>query len=177
MSSFFQAGLKGNEIHDNKTNPLFGTKITIKSSKSGGGYLHSHSHSYPDSSNNQITTYHHKDKNNKWSFQKVTDDEEDAEFFKAVDTVVLHLETRRYLDIPGSRSLISKGLRAECSEGQLSESNLFKVEIVDDKIEKENRIKTLATRFRLRNIKNNCYLRSSSKKYPSWGFEQGGNSM
>ena len=29
MSSFFQAGLKGNEIHDNKTNPLFGTKITI----------------------------------------------------------------------------------------------------------------------------------------------------
>lgn len=174
MSSFFQAGLKGSSIHGNRKYPLFGTKVTIKASKSGGGYLHSHGHAYPDSSENQITTYHHKDENNKWSFQKVTNDQEEAEFIRADDTVVLlHLETKRYLNVPGSRSLVSRGLRTECMEGPLSETNLFKIEVANDKIEQEDRVKSLTTRFRLRNTKNNCYLRCSSKKYPSWGFEQG----
>lgn len=174
MSSFFQASLKGSDIHGNRKYPLFGTKVTIKASKSGGGYLHSHPHAYPDSVNNQITTYHHRDENNKWSFQKVTDDPEDADFIKSGDTVVLlHLETRRYLNVPGKKSLVSGRLRTDCSGEQLSESNLFTIEIVDDKIEKEEMVKSLTTRFRLRNISRNCYLRSSSRKYPSWGFEQG----
>lgn len=174
MSSFFQAGLKGSEIHNNRKYPLFGARITIKSSKSGGGYLHSHDHTYPDSGDNQVTTYHHKDENNKWSFQKVTDDLEDAKFIGEEDTIViLHLETKKYLDVPGGKSLISGGLLVGCSGSQLSESSLFRVEIVDDKLGREDKVKSLTTRFRLRNVKNDCYLRSSSKKYPQWGFEQG----
>ncbi|KMV66648.1 dolichyl-phosphate-mannose-proteinmannosyltransf erase [Encephalitozoon cuniculi EcunIII-L] len=174
MSSLFQASLKGSSIGNNRKYPLFGTKITIKSAKTGGGYLHSHNHKYPDGGNNQVTIYHHKDENNEWLFQKVTDDLEDAEFIESGDTVVLlHMETRKYLDIPGTHSLISRGLRAESSGNHLSETNLFKIEVVDDALEKESRIKTLTTRFRLLNIKHNCYLGPSSRKYPSWGFEQG----
>ncbi|ADM11123.1 dolichyl-phosphate-mannose-protein O-mannosyl transferase [Encephalitozoon intestinalis ATCC 50506] len=174
MSSLFQATLKGSDIGNNRKYPLFGTKVTIKSSKTGGGYLHSHDHKYPNGENNQVTIYHHKDENNAWVLQKVTDDLEDAEFISSGDTVVLlHMETRKYLDIPGNHSLMSSGLRAESSGSHLSDTNLFKIEIVEDAIKKEGRVKTLTTKFRLFSTKHNCYLKPSSRKYPSWGFEQG----
>ncbi|AFN82596.1 dolichyl-phosphate-mannose-protein O-mannosyl transferase [Encephalitozoon romaleae SJ-2008] len=174
MSSLFQATLKGSDISNNRKYPLFGTKITIKASKTGGGYLHSHDHKYPDGKNNQVTIYHHKDENNGWVFQKVTDDLEDAKFIESGDTVVLlHMETKKHLDVPNNPSFISSGLRAESSGSHLSDTNLFKIEIVDDALKKESRVKTLTTKFRLLNIKHNCYLKPSSRKYPSWGFEQG----
>lgn len=174
MSSLFQASLKGSSISSNRKYPLFGTKITVKSAGSGGGYLHSHGHKYPGSNSNQITAYHHKDENNGWLFQKVTDDLGDAEFIESGDTVVLmHMETRTYLDIPGTKSLVSAGLRADGSQAHLSETNLFKVELVDDALQSERFLKTLTTRFRLFNTKHSCYLAVSSRKYPSWGFDQG----
>ncbi|KAM0671420.1 dolichyl-phosphate-mannose-protein [Ordospora colligata] len=175
MSSMFQASLKGNEISNNRKYPLYGTQVTIKSARAGGGYLHSHDHTYPGSINNQVTTYHHKDENNHWAFQKVTDDLTDANYILDGDIVILlHLETKMYLDVPGSMSLVSNGKRVETLSGtKILESCLFKVEVVEDALENENRLKTLTTKFRLLNTSTGCYLKASLKKYPSWGFGQG----
>jgi dolichyl-phosphate-mannose-protein mannosyltransferase len=175
MSSMFQASLKGNEVSNNRKYPLYGTQVTIKSTRAGGGYLHSHDHAYPGSINNQVTTYHHKDENNHWAFQKVTDDLKDADYILDGDVVILlHLETRMYLNVPGTKSLVSSGKRVEALSGtKILESCLFKVEVVEDALENESRLKTLTTKFRLLNTSTGCYLKASLKKYPSWGFGQG----
>ena len=51
----------------------YGAHITIKSQRTGGGYLHSHWHLYPSgvgAKQQQITTYAHKDENNVWAIKK-----------------------------------------------------------------------------------------------------------
>jgi dolichyl-phosphate-mannose-protein mannosyltransferase len=175
MSSFFQAGLKGGAFEKIRKYVAYGTSVTVKSSKTGGGYLHSHNHRYPDSTENQVTTYHHKDENNAWAFQRVTEeDDEEVTFMNENDTVVvMHMETKKYLAVPGEQSLISSDLRVECSGQQLTQLSLFRVEVAKDEIKKEERVKSLTTQFRLRSIHSECYLKSGSKNYPDWGFSQG----
>lgn len=49
-SSEFQSLLKGNSLH-NATMPrqlAYGATITLKNHRTGGGYLHSHWHIYPE---------------------------------------------------------------------------------------------------------------------------------
>ena len=49
----------------------------------------------------------------------------------------------------------------------------WRVEIVGDENSVANsRVKSLTTKFRLRNMFLNCLLRSTSKSYPEWGFKQ-----
>lgn len=65
-SSGFQSQLIGNPLY-NASMPrevAYGAHITIKSQRTGGGYLHSHWHLYPEgigAKQQQITTYAHKD--------------------------------------------------------------------------------------------------------------------
>lgn len=47
----------------------YGAEVSLKNARTGGGYLHSHIHLYPEgvgARQQQITTYSHKDFNNKW---------------------------------------------------------------------------------------------------------------
>ncbi|RZF46220.1 hypothetical protein LSTR_LSTR017598, partial [Laodelphax striatellus] len=47
----------------------YGAIVTLKNHRTGGGYLHSHWHLYPEgvgARQQQITTYTHKDENNKF---------------------------------------------------------------------------------------------------------------
>ncbi|XP_026838921.1 protein O-mannosyl-transferase 2 isoform X2 [Drosophila erecta] len=70
-SSAFQSRLIGNSLY-NASMPrdvAYGSLVTIKNHKTGGGYLHSHHHLYPKGSGarqQQVTTYTHKDENNRW---------------------------------------------------------------------------------------------------------------
>lgn len=71
-SSAFQSRLIGNSLH-NASLPrevaYDGAVVTLKNHKTGGGYLHSHHHLYPKgfgARQQQITTYTHKDENNRW---------------------------------------------------------------------------------------------------------------
>lgn len=70
-SSAFQSRLIGNSLH-NASMPrevAYGAVVTLKNHKTGGGYLHSHHHLYPKgfgARQQQITTYTHKDENNRW---------------------------------------------------------------------------------------------------------------
>lgn len=70
-SSAFQSRLIGNSLY-NASMPqqvAYGSIVTLKNHKTGGGYLHSHYHLYPKGDGarqQQITTYTHKDENNNW---------------------------------------------------------------------------------------------------------------
>lgn len=51
----------------------YGSLLTLKNSITGGGYLHSHMHLYPagvGAKQQQVTTYSHKDGNNRWFVKK-----------------------------------------------------------------------------------------------------------
>jgi len=113
------------------TDVAFGAVITLKNHKTGGGYLHSHWHLYPESVGPkqqqvlkheiknvnsvwverfrflvgiQITTYAHKDENNRWLVKLYNDDEQinvndsAVRFVKHGDMIRLeHVPTRRNL--------------------------------------------------------------------------------
>ncbi|KAI8425360.1 hypothetical protein MSG28_007121 [Choristoneura fumiferana] len=70
-SSGFQARLIGNSLY-NASAPrvlAYGAVVTLKNHRTGGGYLHSHHHLYPagvGARQQQVTTYTHKDENNRW---------------------------------------------------------------------------------------------------------------
>lgn len=174
MSSIFQASLNGNTHIKNRKYVSFGTRVTLKSQIQGGGYLHSHNHLYPGLTLNQVTTYSHKDENNNWVFQKVTDDKKEVLFINNGDKVVLyHLETQRYLNIGGGSAFISDGLLVSATEKPLTHKNVFIIEFVKDTKKEEKDLKSLTTLFRIRHEDTGAYLKVSNEKYPSWGFDQG----
>jgi dolichyl-phosphate-mannose-protein mannosyltransferase len=178
MSSIFQASLNGNNYKMNRKYISFGTRVTIKSQiEGGGGYLHSHDHKYPNSESsnfNQITTYSHKDENNSWVIQKVTEKTEDALFVGDGDELVFyHLETKKYLSVEEDKAYLSDGLLVSASPRPLSHKNVFTVEIYKDTRKSEKHLKSLTTLFKIRHKETGAYLSVSGEKYPSWGFEQG----
>lgn len=108
-SSEFQSLLEGNSLY-NATMPrqlAYGATITLKNHRTGGGYLHSHWHLYPEGIGarqqqvlilllytyiliihfdkilihffHQITTYSHKDDNNLWLVKKFDTDDISSE--------------------------------------------------------------------------------------------------
>ncbi|KAF7684691.1 Dolichyl-phosphate-mannose--protein mannosyltransferase 2 [Astathelohania contejeani] len=174
MSSLFQSNLKGSTLDRVRKYVPYGRPISLKSQRMAGGNLHSHPHVYPGTKANQVTQYHHKDDNNNWAFQKVIDGVDPIGIIMDNDEVVLlHLPTRRYLAISEEESFMTDETRIECTDGGLTRDNLWKVEIVDDIISKEECVKTMTTRFRLRSVDGKCYLRSTGETYPPWGFSQG----
>ena len=70
FSSSFQSAFEGNALH-NASMPrqlAYGAIVTLKNHRTGGGYLHSHYHLYPEgvgAKQQQVTGYAHKDENNK----------------------------------------------------------------------------------------------------------------
>jgi len=75
FSSLFQTTLEGNRLY-NATMPrevAYGAMISLKNHRTGGAYLHSHFHLYPEgmgAKQQQVTTYAHKDENNRFVIKK-----------------------------------------------------------------------------------------------------------
>ncbi|EZA46543.1 Protein O-mannosyl-transferase, partial [Ooceraea biroi] len=92
----------------------YGATITLKNHRTGGGYLHSHWHLYPEgvgARQQQITTYSHKDDNNLWLVKKFDTDAIPAEpeLVRHGDLVRLeHTITRRNLHSHKEIAPISK---------------------------------------------------------------------
>jgi dolichyl-phosphate-mannose-protein mannosyltransferase len=104
-SSAFQSRLIGNSLY-NASMPrqvAYGAQITFKNHKTGGGYLHSHFHLYPKgfgAKQQQVTTYTHKDENNKWMIKPYNREvsTETVQIVRHGDFVRLeHIQTRRNL--------------------------------------------------------------------------------
>jgi dolichyl-phosphate-mannose-protein mannosyltransferase len=108
FSSAFQSQLIGNELYNNSVPEYvaYGSVITLKNRRAGGGLLHSHPHLYPEDVGvvqQQITAYSHKDDNNKFLIKPAQenisfDSTSPITFVKSGDIIVLeHIMTKRNL--------------------------------------------------------------------------------
>ncbi|KPU75029.1 uncharacterized protein Dana_GF21197, isoform C [Drosophila ananassae] len=181
-SSAFQSRLIGNSLY-NASMPrdvAYGSVVTIKNHKTGGGYLHSHFHLYPKgvgARQQQITTYTHKDENNKFVIkphnkQKVPKDK--LQLLKHGDLIRLeHLMTKRNLHSHAEPSAMTKKHHQVTGYGEngIGDVNdVWRVMVVGGKINET--VHTVTSRLRFIHMVQNCALTSSGKQLPKWGFEQ-----
>ncbi|PWZ01217.1 PMT-domain-containing protein [Testicularia cyperi] len=79
MSSSFQHTLQGHGMPDTFADVALGSTVSIKHLNTQGGYLHSHTATYPTGSmQQQITLYPHSDENNDWILVKAPGPEDPA---------------------------------------------------------------------------------------------------
>lgn len=165
----FQMSLKGSPYSKLRKYISFGHQVTLKGAN---GYLHSHRHEYPVTymTNKllQATTYNARDVNNNIYFQKVTDNKA-SEFLSDGDRVViLHAETKAYFEAQDSPAILSEGNMLGAREGPLTTGSIWVVQL-----EKPGRVRTISDKFYLWNEQYGCFMKSSKKVYPSWGYKQG----
>lgn len=117
-SSEFQSQLIGNSLYNASMprNVAYGAIVTIKNHKTGGGYLHSHYHLYPKgvgARQQQITTYTHKDENNRWLLkpynQEPPTSEQPIQTVRHGDLIRLeHIQTGRNLHAHAESAPLTK---------------------------------------------------------------------
>uniref|UniRef100_A0A0A1WHV6 Protein O-mannosyl-transferase 2 n=1 Tax=Zeugodacus cucurbitae TaxID=28588 RepID=A0A0A1WHV6_ZEUCU len=179
-SSAFQSRLIGNSLY-NVSMPrdvTYGAVVTIKNHKTGGGYLHSHYHLYPKGAGarqQQVTTYTHKDDNNKWLIKPYNKDSfVNIKYVSHGDLIRLeHVATRRNLHSHGEPAPITKRhlqITGYGEDGQGDANDIWQVILVDGK--KNASVKAVTTKFVLLHYLQNCALTTSGKQLPKWGFEQ-----
>ena len=188
MSSLFQAGLKGNKLHESPLQVIYGSQVTLKSNSYGGGLLHSHVQTYPvGSKQQQVTTYHHKDQNNDWIFVRSYEDAKGAaaDAAAAIPAQIGEGEVVRLRHVSTGKFLHSHPIGAPISAGEWEVSayggdsyedpnDLWVVEIVNDLSGDDTKLlRSLSTQFRLRHRELGCYLKARNKALPEWGFRQG----
>ncbi|TMW46383.1 hypothetical protein DOY81_008535 [Sarcophaga bullata] len=179
-SSAFQSHLRGNSLY-NATMPrdvAYGSIVTIKNHKTGGGYLHSHFHLYPQgfgAKQQQVTTYTHKDDNNKWIVKPYNKEAyQKTILLKHGDLIRLeHLTTHRNLHSHNEPAPVTKKHLQVTGYGEqgIGDANdIWKLMIVGGK--SNETVKTVTTKFQLIHYLQSCTLASTGKQLPKWGFEQ-----
>uniref|UniRef100_A0A1A9WTR6 Protein O-mannosyl-transferase 2 n=1 Tax=Glossina brevipalpis TaxID=37001 RepID=A0A1A9WTR6_9MUSC len=179
-SSAFQSRLIGNSLY-NASMPrkvAYGAVVTLKNHKTGGGYLHSHHHLYPKgfgARQQQITTYTHKDDNNKWLIKPFNKEPgKEVRFVRNGDLVRLeHLVTKRNLHShPELAPMTRKHLQVTGygEDGKGDANDVWRLMVVGAKANET--VMTVTTRFTLIHNLQNCVLVATGKQLPKWGFEQ-----
>ncbi|XP_059220092.1 protein O-mannosyl-transferase 2 isoform X3 [Stomoxys calcitrans] len=179
-SSAFQSSLIGNSLH-NASMPryvAYGSIVSIKNHKTGGGYLHSHLHLYPKGSGprqQQVTSYTHKDENNAWLVKPYDKEHlEKLSLVKNGDLIRLeHILTHRNLHSHNEPAPISKSHMQVTGYGEngIGDANdIWKVVIIGGNA--NDVVQTVTTKFMLVHYLQGCALGSSGKQLPKWGFEQ-----
>ncbi|XP_043658177.1 protein O-mannosyl-transferase 2 [Drosophila teissieri] len=181
-SSAFQSRLIGNSLY-NASMPrdvAYGSLVTIKNHKTGGGYLHSHYHLYPKGSGarqQQVTTYTHKDDNNRWQIRphnKHNPPKGKPQILRHGDIVRLtHVATKRNLHSHNEPAPMTKKHLQVTGYGEsgVGDANdAWRVLIVGGKVNET--VHTVTSRLKFIHLLQNCALTSSGKQLPKWGFEQ-----
>lgn len=184
-SSAFQSQLEGNSLY-NASMPLelaYGAEVTLKNARTGGGYLHSHIHLYPEGTGarqQQITTYSHKDYNNKWLVKKWNEepgdweDDDPVELVKNGDLIRLeHVPTGRNLHSHREQAPVTKRHHQVTGYGENGVgdvNDVWRVEVING--EEEEVVKTVVHKVRFVHYLVGCSLMSHNKQLPKWGFEQ-----
>ena len=199
MSSEFQATLNSKAMQDVPVDVALGSRVSIRHHNTQGGYLHSHNLMYPTGSKQQqITLYPHKDENNLWLLENMTqpldingepingshawDATNPPNFIKDGDTIKLyHITTNRRLHSHDVRPPVTEAdwqneVSAYGYEGFEGDANdYFRVEIIkkmSDGEDAKNRVRTIQTKFKLVHIMTGCVLFSHKVKLPEWASEQ-----
>ncbi|KAJ9576808.1 hypothetical protein L9F63_006582 [Diploptera punctata] len=181
-SSAFQSQLEGNSLY-NASMPrevAYGAAITLKNHRTGGGYLHSHWHLYPEgvgARQQQITTYTHKDDNNLFLIKKYnseSSEDDEVEIVKNGDLVRLeHVTTRRNIHSHKEMAPISKKhyqVTGYGENGTGDANDVWKVVIVAGK---DNEVvTTVSSKLKFIHYLQHCVLTSSGKQLPKWAYEQ-----
>ncbi|CAG9813205.1 unnamed protein product [Phaedon cochleariae] len=179
-SSAFQSQLIGNSLH-NASMPYqvaYGAVVTMKNHRTGGGYLHSHFHLYPEgvgARQQQITTYTHKDDNNKWIIKKYNSETtDDVEIIRNGDLVRLeHLSTKRNLHSHKEPAPITKKhyqVTGYGENGTGDANDVWRITTIGAKDGTE--LTAVTSKLRLIHYLQSCILTTSGKQLPKWGYEQ-----
>ncbi|XP_039757607.1 protein O-mannosyl-transferase 2 isoform X2 [Pararge aegeria] len=179
-SSGFQARLEGNSLN-NASAPrvlAFEAAVTLKNHRTGGGYLHSHHHLYPagaGAKQQQITTYTHKDENNKWIVKPYDREQVDGVVLvRSGDLVRLtHAATGRNLHSHRERApMTSKFMQVTGygEDGVGDANDVWKIIVSGGKDGDE--IQTVRSKLVFIHYLQACALTTTGKQLPKWGFEQ-----
>ncbi|XP_041353357.1 protein O-mannosyl-transferase 2-like [Gigantopelta aegis] len=182
-SSAFQSQLVGNKLYNVSMpeNIAFGSTISLKQRRTGGAYLHSHWHLYPEEhppKQQQITTYSHKDHNNLWKIKPADQDastsDKQVQLVKSGDLVRLeHIVTKRNLHSHREPAPLSKKHFQVSGYGQNGTgdtNDIWLVEIIS--ASPGTPIQTVRSKLKLTHYYVRCVLFSHDKKLPKWGWEQ-----
>ncbi|GFQ91933.1 protein O-mannosyl-transferase 2 [Trichonephila clavata] len=184
FSSAFQSQLQGNSLyHANMPKDVaYGAVVTIKNYRTGGGYLHSHWHLYPEgvgARQQQVTAYSHKDENNKWMIKKFNLEpnlsrDNPVELVLNGDLIRLeHVVTRRNLHSHKEVAPITKRhQQVTCygENGTGDTNDVWRLEIIGE--DKRIPVSTVTSKIRFIHSLTGCALHSDSKQLPKWGYEQ-----
>ncbi|KOX71057.1 Protein O-mannosyl-transferase 2 [Melipona quadrifasciata] len=180
-SSEFQSLLEGNSLY-NATMPrqlAYGATITLKNHRTGGGYLHSHWHLYPEgigARQQQITTYSHKDDNNLWFIKKFDTDDIPSEpvLVKHGDLIRLeHVITHRNLHSHKEIAPISKKhyqVTGYGENGTGDANDVWKILIANGK--DDDVVQTVTSKLKFVHYLHHCVLTCSGKTLPKWAYNQ-----
>lgn len=187
-----QQSLDGGITIETNKKVYYGSTIVLRQERPENGYLHSNIKRYPSGSKQQqVTVYHHEDKNNlfkvrrKNSYKESTDEDiEETEILKELkngDIIRLeHVATGTFLHSHHIEAPISdKKNNNEVScyghcPSKISDSNdNWKIEIVNrkgdlDKKAKDQQITAINTFIRLTHVNVKCRLHSRNKKLEKW---------
>ncbi|KAL8589782.1 hypothetical protein ACOMHN_020785 [Nucella lapillus] len=182
FSSAFQSQLIGNKLYNVSMpqNIAFGSHITLKQRRTGGAYLHSHPHLYPEDlgpRQQQVTTYSHKDENNVWKIKPADQDagtDQPAVLVKNGDLIRLeHVITRRNLHSHKEPAPLSRRhyqVSGYGVNGTGDANDVWLVEVAN--APQGAPIQTVRSQIRLVHYYVRCALFSHDKKLPKWGWEQ-----
>ncbi|BES91409.1 dolichyl-phosphate-mannose-protein mannosyltransferase activity [Nesidiocoris tenuis] len=181
FSSAFQSVLEGNSLH-NASMPrevAYGSIVTLKNRRTGGGYLHSHWHLYPEgvgARQQQCTTYTHKDDNNKFLIKPYNSDPpiDEIRFLKNGDLIRLeHVPTRRNLHSHREPAPITKKhlqVTGYGENGTGDPNDVWKVAVVSG--DSDGIVTTVSTQIRFVHYLQHCVLTTTGKQLPAWAYEQ-----
>ncbi|XKL64652.1 hypothetical protein PGB90_004738 [Kerria lacca] len=177
-SSGFQSQLIGNSLYNAKV--AYGAVISLKNHRTGGGYLHSHYHLYPEgvgARQQQITTYTHKDENNHWRvkhYEKEYEEESPVKLLKHGDLIRLeHVASKRNLHSHKIQAPVTKKHNQVTGYGEngVGDANdVWKV-LIEGGSDGEV-VNTVTSKLKFIHYLQLCVLTTTGKQLPKWGYEQ-----
>ncbi|XP_064484670.1 protein O-mannosyl-transferase 2-like isoform X2 [Ornithodoros turicata] len=183
FSSEFQSRLQGNSLYmaSMPREVAYGAQITLKNHRTGGAYLHSHWHLYPEgvgARQQQVTTYSHKDENNNWIIKRYDIEpdrkNETVELVRNGDLIRLeHVITTRNLHSHKEPAPVTKRhYQVTCygENGTGDANDVWRVEVVGG--QPGEAVQTVTSKLKLVHYLTNCALYSHNKQLPKWGYEQ-----
>ncbi|RCK59201.1 Dolichyl-phosphate-mannose--protein mannosyltransferase 6 [Candida viswanathii] len=202
ISTLLQASLVGTDLQSGPRSVAFGSLVTMRSQGLSPNLLHSHHHKYPEGSQEQqVTTYGFKDENNEFLIEfdvasgldgryATLEDENitDSDYRVTVkdrDTIrISHKLTGCYLransvPAPVTPSHFEVSCFGDVESNDYADEWIIEIQSQEQSPAEEfqsedaNVVHPISTNFRLKHKQLGCYLATTGKAYPAWGYGQG----